>query len=704
VGRASELGEVLSRFDDGARLVTLTGPGGSGKTRLALEAATTLVPDVKAGVFWVGLATLRDPALVLETVGQTLGAKGELAAHVGEREILLLLDSLEQVIDAAPALSEVLRACPNLRLLVTSRELLRVDGEVEYAVPPLAEPEAVTLFCERARTESSAEIRELCARLDNLPLAVELAAARTPALPPAALLDRLTSRLDVLAGPRDADERQRTLRATIAWSYDLLEESEKRLFRRLGVFVGGASLPAIEAVCDADLADVLSVVSKSLLRQASGEGDEPRYFMLETIRELAVGELAVSGELEGLRDRHLEWYAAALPKPLTEELESLQGERLARLELDLANLRSAFGWSAERPSHVLHAVVLAAVLWQRHFMRGRYAEAEDVALRALELDLGALDAALFHDRVGVVQRLRGRPTEALDSYLAGVRVLEGVVDRDPAWWERWISLKLDQAHFFYFENDQTGHGAVIDELEAAVATHGSAAQRLDLMHARLQFRYRLERYALSEETEELARRVYALDRAAGAVSSEFPLGFCLLWRGKLDEAETHLERGLEDARRAGIALYEVRCLVYGLLAQRRRNDVESARARLADLESLDELHGYRGLISACSAWIAYRDNEPDDVVRYGEEALGEWRSEGRLGYGVFQWTARFPLLGAALATGDVDSAVGHVRAMLDPHQQALPAEVAAAVERAAATGRPEDLQAALDVARPHGYS
>jgi Adenylate and Guanylate cyclase catalytic domain/NB-ARC domain len=246
VGRDRELAEVLARVEQGARLVTLTGPGGSGKTRLALEAAATLVPQYKAGVFWVGLAALRDPALVTETIAQTLGAKDDLAGHIGERELLLLLDNLEQVIESAPELSALLRTCPNLILLVTSRELLRVDGEVEYAVPPLAQPEAVSLFCERAQVDPTDEIAELCARLDNLPLAVELAAARTKVLSPAQILERLSQRLDLLKGGRDADPRQQTLRATIEWSHDLLTDDEQRLFRALSVFSGGCTLDAAE--------------------------------------------------------------------------------------------------------------------------------------------------------------------------------------------------------------------------------------------------------------------------------------------------------------------------------------------------------------------------------------------------------------------------------------------------------------------------
>ena len=216
VGREGELRELLVTIRS-ARLVTLTGPGGSGKTRLALEAAATLVPSYKAGVFWIGLASLRDPALVSETIAQTLGAKDGLAEHIGERELLLLLDNLEQVIEAAPQLSALLSACANLNVLVTSRELLRVQGEVEYAVPPLASPDAMALFCERSRLEPSEEIAQLCVRLDELPLAVELAAARATALSPSQILERLSQRLDLFKGGRDADPRQQTLRATIEW-------------------------------------------------------------------------------------------------------------------------------------------------------------------------------------------------------------------------------------------------------------------------------------------------------------------------------------------------------------------------------------------------------------------------------------------------------------------------------------------------------
>jgi predicted ATPase len=207
VGRELELKEVTALLKDQARLVTLSGPGGSGKTRLALEAAAELVPEFRNGVFWVGLASLRDPALVIDTVSQTLGVKDGLAEHVGERDMLLLLDNFEQVVDAAPELAALVEACPTLKLLVTSRELLRVRGEVEYVVPPLALAEAVELFCARAQLDPSDEIAELCRRLDSLPLAVELAAARTSVLSPAQILERLAKRLDLLKGSKRSGRR-----------------------------------------------------------------------------------------------------------------------------------------------------------------------------------------------------------------------------------------------------------------------------------------------------------------------------------------------------------------------------------------------------------------------------------------------------------------------------------------------------------------
>src|SRR6266550_2318661 len=238
LGREDELFEASGMIAT-TRLLTIIGPGGAGKTRFALELARRLreerFADYRDGVFFVPLAALRDPALVLDTVAQSIGANVGLREDIADKQMLLLLDNFEQVVAAAGELSEVLEACSNLSLLVTSREVLRIRGEVEYKLPALAEADGVLLFCERAQQEPSADIRELCRRLDGLPLAIELAAARSRMLSPAEVLARLSQRLDLLQGGRDADPRQQTLRAAIEWSHELLSEEEQVLFRRLAV-------------------------------------------------------------------------------------------------------------------------------------------------------------------------------------------------------------------------------------------------------------------------------------------------------------------------------------------------------------------------------------------------------------------------------------------------------------------------------------
>ena len=368
VGRQRERDELVSLLGNGARLVTVSGPGGSGKTRLAIEAAAELVPVFKAGVFWVGLAALRDSTLVAEMVAQTLGAKGDLAEHVGERELLLLLDNFEQVIEAAPEVSKLLERCPQLKVLVTSRERLRIRGEVEYSVPPLSTPEAAELFCQRAGLESDEAIAELCRRLDDQPLAIELAAARTSVLTPTQLLERLGQRLDLLKGGRDADPRQQTLRATIEWSHDLLASDEQQLFARLAVFAGGCTLDAAEEVCDADLDTLQSLVDKSLVRHS---GD--RFWMLETIRELSIERFRQSPKLCDVSSRHAVWYADLADRADERSRGTEEAEQLNRLEAELGNLREALAWFETTRATAAFQQLAAAllVLWQE---RGHWRE------------------------------------------------------------------------------------------------------------------------------------------------------------------------------------------------------------------------------------------------------------------------------------------------------------------------------------------
>jgi len=379
VGREQEVDDVSALLRDGARLVTLTGPGGTGKTRLAIETAADLVPEYRNGVFWVDLAALRDPTLVPDTIGQTLGAKDGLTEHIQERELLLVLDNLEQVIDAAPALAGLVESCPNLRVLVTSRELLRVRGEVEYAVPPLADPEAAALFSARSGIATDSSIEELCLRLENLPLAVELAAARASVLSPRQILDRLSSRLDLLKGGRDADPRQMTLRAAIEWSYDLLADDEKRLFARLAVFRAGCTLEAAERVVEANLDGLQSLVDKSLLRHA-----DERFSMLETIREYAAERLEASGEAYDLQRRHAEFFLelAEEAEPYLRDVQPAAW--LERLGPESDNFRAALD-RLEASGNAEGTLRLAGALDEFWCPRSEYSEGRRYLAAALRM-------------------------------------------------------------------------------------------------------------------------------------------------------------------------------------------------------------------------------------------------------------------------------------------------------------------------------
>jgi predicted ATPase/transcriptional regulator with XRE-family HTH domain len=358
VGRTAEVPRVRDlMLTSEVRLLTLTGPPGTGKTRLALQVAAHLLNDLRDGVFFVNLAPITDPDLVISQIAQTLGV-GEstgksmldgVKAYLGGKQVLMVLDNFEQVVEAAPVVGELLMTAPNLKVMATSRVPLHIRGEREFAVSPLQLPdlqhlpplerlgwyEAVRLFVERATdvnadfelTEDNASaIAHICVRLDGLPLAVELAAARVKVLSPQAIRSRLESRYELLTGgPRDLPARQRTLRSAIEWSYDLLDENEKKLFRRLAVFLGGFTLEAAEMVCWRGTGDarpttrnpetgfqdrqtlldgIVSLVDKSLLQQHEGVGGEPRFAMLETIHEYAGEILEESGESEEMRRLH----------------------------------------------------------------------------------------------------------------------------------------------------------------------------------------------------------------------------------------------------------------------------------------------------------------------------------------------------------------------------------------------------------------
>ncbi len=405
--------------------MTLTGPGGTGKTRLALQAAAAAADDYDHGVWWVPLSSLADPRLVDAAASQALGSEDELAETVGDKRLLLVLDNFEHLVDAAPNVAETIVSCPHFTVLVTSREPLHIDGEWEFAVDPLREREAVALFVQRAtavRSDFAAngEVAEICRLLDCLPLAIELAAARVKVLALPALLQRLEQRLPLLAGgSRSAPERQRTLRATIAWSYELLTPAEQETFLRLAVFAGGCSLEAAEEICGADIDAIASLVDKSLLRHS---GD--RYWMLQTIREYARELLEESGEEDAVRDRHAEHYLALAELAYGERFDESLAWGTRRLAPENDNLRAALDHLQGRsPSQYLQLAGALGAFWDT---TSQYAEGaqrlEDALLSARDekprtaralANLGHLDTMRGQFSVG-----QGRLEEAIQLWRA----------------------------------------------------------------------------------------------------------------------------------------------------------------------------------------------------------------------------------------------------------------------------------------------
>ncbi len=413
LGRARELAEITALlYNPDIRLLTLTGAGGSGKTRLALRAAEACAADWRDGGRFVGFADITDPQLIAPRICQRLGlaelpdvsSTQRLIGWLQNRELLLVLDNLEQLVDGGAVLGELLATCPGLVLLVTSREPLHLAGECQYDVPVLADAEAIELLITRVQavaprlTVDSTLALRICELLDCLPLAIELAAARTKTLSPAEVLARLERRLPVLGdGPRDAPRRQRTLHATIEWSYDLLGEAERRLFARLSVFAGGFTLAAVEAVCDAELDTLGALVDRSLVLV-----DGERYRMLETLREYALERLEASAEADELRSRHAQWFAELLE---AEALHVYARRRSSRIPLvpERGNFRVALEWAKQTgdTSTVARlAATLTGALW---IGQGQLNEAlqwlgvarEHIAEYSLSLQANVLSAARF---------------------------------------------------------------------------------------------------------------------------------------------------------------------------------------------------------------------------------------------------------------------------------------------------------------------
>jgi predicted ATPase/class 3 adenylate cyclase len=641
LGRERELAEVVGLLErDDVRLLSLTGPGGTGKTRLAIEAAAAASGRYPDGVFWVALAPLRDAALVVPAIAQAVGATDDLSAHIGDRRLLLLLDNVEHVMDAAPEMSRLVASCPRLEVLATSRELLQLAGEHAYAVPALATGEARALFLARAGAAggdlgTADVVDELCARLDYLPLAIELAAARTRLLSPQELLDRLGHRLDLLKGMRDADPRQQTLRATIAWSFDLLTAREQALFAQLAVFAGGCKLEAAEAVCGTGLDSLASLVDKSLVRRS---GD--RFWMLETIRQFALERLGQGGDVGALQRMHALHFLALAERAEPELKGPDQRAWLERLELDHDNLRAALSWSREAGEAKL-GLRLAAALWRFWRTHGYLAEgtqtleallqfgdAAPASLRARAL-LGASRLAMDE---GDHERSVARAEEALlAARSSGVaREIAAATENlalmliDTEATRRALTLLEDSVARFRALGDPVATGDALNNLANALLVVGETARAAEVGE---------EALALQRDAENALGMAFVLHT----------LGYVALLEGDLEHARARLEESLLRFQELG-DLSGIGDSLEGLahVAARRGEDrravvlwaagesirVEAgARADPSEAASHeDELSAVRirlGEAGVAAAWVEGAAFAPEDAVAYALPSGGK---------------------------------------------------------------------------------
>ncbi len=650
VGRAAELGALKELLaDDSVRLLTLAGPGGSGKTRLALHAAAEAVELFPNGVWLVSLEAIDDPALFLPTVAQTLGLyesgdqplDAAVKEYLAQQRVLLVLDNFEQLLDAARTVSNLLAASPQLKVVVTTRAPLRVAAEHVFSVPPLGLPdpaslpafealsqyEAVALFVERAHAvapafaitnENAPAVAELCVQLDGLPLAIELAAARVKLLPPQALLARLGQRLELLrGGARDRPERQQTLRATLDWSFDLLSEEERRLFARLSVFAGGFRLDAAEAVCHAELDAVEALLEINLLRSEERPDGEPRFFMLETIRDYAREQLEHDEESDEVQERHARWYADWIERRADErQTGTLIGDWVPEDE-EHDNVRAGLA-RARHTGDVDLELQLAGSAGRFYWPnRGHLTEGRRWLDEVLARSEGADDRLRAQALVGAAHTAwrQGEPDRAEELAAEAQPVLERIEDRPTLG-----AALMARAIAAEWRGDFGAEAAYYDAAERIFQALGNTQALHSIVNNRAYAEIVVGNFESAERRlRELAGRAVGYSRSFAFLNH----GLALARLGRLEEAGAQFAQALPDRDEVEITFYALEGLAS--VAGKQTDDVLAAELWGASA-AIREAGGYALSMAEQSL---HDEVAPEVRDRLGEAEFDRAWNEGR---------------------------------------------------------------------------